>query len=647
MGFLHLRYKTRITLAVSGLTVFSIFIMSGLLLALAGVAVGTHFVREGSIMNRFAKGEVEHALGLTGEIADCISDQLVLSAFITAEFAAVAENDAGLSPEEISDRLRRVIGKARAYRDKPLVDEFWITDESGVARIHTQDFDFVFRESGEGESQSSAFLPLLESGAAPVAQPLQPRDHDGKEFMYVGVPGVDKPRIVQLGVSEALLDSIRSRLDLDDILARFVRDGNVLRCFLVDTAGRTVARAGTPEIDEGVRLFVTRFLTQGAEGIYTQSPTDRIGVAVKVSGPPGEAPLGLYMEYSTRGMVAMLRQGIFAVLGIGAILTVIAVMLSVFMSNRLIRPLRQLTKSVRLFGAGDLAHRAEVPEDRDFSELASSFNTMAGSILSYTQEIERQTIQRERLESELRISAELQRAVLPVAPPEMAGIEMSGFSLPAREVGGDFYDYHDLGSGRMGVVIGDATGKGLPAALLISQCSSYIRALADRVDSPAELLRRTNGVLCQRLGDTGRFVTLFYMIIDVRERVLRYSVAGHNPPLLFRNGTAPLEVLRLRSKRGLPLGVMPDCDFEDGILPMYENDLVILYSDGVTEATSAEGSFYGERRFEEQLRERSGESLDAVLAAIRSDVQAHAGDGEAADDMTLVGVRFTGQGNRT
>ncbi|MFA6239371.1 MAG: PP2C family protein-serine/threonine phosphatase, partial [Candidatus Hydrogenedentales bacterium] len=306
------------------------------------------------------------------------------------------------------------------------------------------------------------------------------------------------------------------------------------------------------------------------------------------------------------------------------------------------RPINVLVEGAREFGRGNLGHRVGIDTRDEMKRLATAFNTMADSLQQQMREIEEQTSLRERLESELAIAAEMQQSLLPEERPVIEDLEVVGWSHPAREVGGDFYDFIPLGPGRIGIAIGDGTGKGLPAALLTSECWSIFRTLVEDVESPAEVLFRTNNALYKRIGASGRFVTMFYMVVDANKGVLRFAQGGHNPPVLLGSGSDRLLVLR--SQLGLPLGVEKDCMFEDKEVLLEPADTIVLYSDGVTEARGPEDRLYGDTRFQKLLRTCTNGSLDELMAQVRSDVERHTKGLPISDDITLVAVRWRALG---
>ncbi|MBI4556172.1 MAG: SpoIIE family protein phosphatase [Candidatus Hydrogenedentes bacterium] len=323
---------------------------------------------------------------------------------------------------------------------------------------------------------------------------------------------------------------------------------------------------------------------------------------------------------------------------ISVLMVVTGILVSYYLGRSFAQPLVQLSDGVRRFAQGDFQHRVYLRSSEEVEGLAMAFNTMAVALQEYLLELEQHTQYRERIESELRIAAEVQRSLLPKAPPKIARLELVAWSRPAKDVGGDFYDFLDLGDGRLGVVIGDATGKGLPAALLTTECWSIWKALAEEVETPAELLRRINRALYRSVGKSGRFITLFYMVVDAPSARIEYSVAGHNPPILLGRHDSRHQLLR--SDSGFPLGVAKNGEFVNTQLPLEPEDLVFMFSDGLTDARGPDERRYSYSRMRTQLVEGRGQSLNDILGRIRNDVESHVSGRDLYDDMTAVGVRY-------
>jgi serine phosphatase RsbU (regulator of sigma subunit) len=250
------------------------------------------------------------------------------------------------------------------------------------------------------------------------------------------------------------------------------------------------------------------------------------------------------------------------------------------------------------------------------------------------QRLEQERIERERIEQELQVARRIQQASLPKEVPELEGWQIAPYYQPAREVGGDFYDFFELEDGRVGVVVGDATGKGVPAALMAEATSNMLRAVAQALgsSSPGEVLSRVNETLLARIPDN-MFVTCFYAILEPESGSLTYANAGHDLPYLHRNGEA--EELRAR---GMPLGLMPGMSYEEGEASLTEGDSLLFYSDGLVEAHDPKGEMFGFPRLRALIAEHAQErSLgDFLLEELYSFV----GEGwEQEDDITLLTLR--------
>jgi serine phosphatase RsbU (regulator of sigma subunit) len=247
----------------------------------------------------------------------------------------------------------------------------------------------------------------------------------------------------------------------------------------------------------------------------------------------------------------------------------------------------------------------------------------------------RETLDKARMEQELKIAAEIQQALLP-EPQRLGGFfEAVGASVPCRAIGGDFFDYVDLPSGEFGFAVGDVAGKGAPAALLTAVLQGVFASQASSGSDPALTLSRVNQALIRRSVES-RFATAFYAVLG-RDGTLTYCNAGHNPPLLLRKGS-----FERLEKGGLILGLFEHATFEQGTLQLTPGDLLITFSDGVTEAMSATGEEYGESRLLEAVEQHRSETARALLDAIFASVRAFTIGAVQSDDVTALVLRYVG-----
>src|SRR5215212_2482781 len=250
------------------------------------------------------------------------------------------------------------------------------------------------------------------------------------------------------------------------------------------------------------------------------------------------------------------------------------------------------------------------------------------------QRLEQERIERERIEQELRVARRIQQASLPEAVPELEGWQISPYYQPAREVGGDFYDFHLLSEGRLGLVVGDATGKGVPAALVMSTTCGMLQLAARALDSPSpgEVLAQVNEALLARIPQN-MFVTCFYAILDPKRGNLVYANAGHDLPYLQHNG----EAKELRA-RGMPLGLMPASGYEEKELVLDAGESVLFYSDGLVEAHDPEGHMFSFPRLRALVAEHTEEG--ALREYLLEELYSFVGEGwEQEDDITLITLR--------
>ena len=241
--------------------------------------------------------------------------------------------------------------------------------------------------------------------------------------------------------------------------------------------------------------------------------------------------------------------------------------------------------------------------------------------------------ERERVEQELRVARSIQQASLPKEVPKLVGWQITPYYHPAREVGGDFYDFFELDNGRLGLVVGDATGKGIPAALVMASARSMLRAVAQVSESPGDVLRRVNDSLVADI-PPNMFVTCFYAILDPESANLRYANAGHDLPYLHRlSGEA--EELRAR---GMPLGLMPGMSYEEKQTVLDGGEAALFYSDGLVEAHGPKGDMFGFPNLKALVAKHSEEgSLGELLL---EELYTFVGEGwEQEDDITLLSLR--------
>jgi serine phosphatase RsbU (regulator of sigma subunit)/predicted ester cyclase len=267
--------------------------------------------------------------------------------------------------------------------------------------------------------------------------------------------------------------------------------------------------------------------------------------------------------------------------------------------------------------------------------------SQANTLHTTLEKLEQETRERERVEQDLRVARNIQQASLPKGIPTLEGWQITPFYQPAREVGGDFYDFFDLDEGRLGLIVGDATGKGVPAALVMASARSMLHAVAQASDySPGEVLRMTNDPLVTDI-PANMFVTCFYAVLDPHSGSLIYANAGHDLPYVRRGGDC--EELRAR---GMPLGLMPSMSYEEQEITLQANEAALFYSDGLVEAHDPQGEMFGFPRLRALIAKHNEEgSLGDYLM---EELYSFVGEGwEQEDDITLLTLTRSASLSRT
>jgi steroid delta-isomerase-like uncharacterized protein len=279
----------------------------------------------------------------------------------------------------------------------------------------------------------------------------------------------------------------------------------------------------------------------------------------------------------------------------------------------------------------------QIVRERRTYDFARMLLQLAGDTEPATEgpRLYRQTMERVRLDHEMKTAAAIQRALLPEARHAGPNFEVGAASVPCRAIGGDFFDYFDLANGTFGFALGDVAGKGPPAALLAAELQGVLAVLSESASMPADLVSRVNQVLVRRAVES-RFVTLLYGVLSPDGR-LTYCNAGHNPPfLLGRRGMRRLET------GGLILGAFKGAAFQEESLQLDPGDLLVMFSDGVTEALNADGAEFGEDQLLACVRWRQELPAAGILESVLETVGEFTAGAAQSDDLTALVLRYTG-----
>ena len=416
-------------------------------------------------------------------------------------------------------------------------------------------------------------------------------------------------------------------------------------------------RIGQDMVRGGSKLVETKSLHTGKPGFLVYAPLPSTGWSLGVFSPRDE----LLADVNRLALVS-------AGLGGGGFLLLAA--LTAVIARGITRPLRRLCLAAREVAGGRLdAPLPEVASRDEVFELAEAFAHMQESLKEHIRDLTLATATRERIQSELRIASEIQLGILPKTFPPLprhAEFDLFASLTPAREVGGDFYDFFPCGPDCFCFLIGDVSGKGVPAAFYMAVSRTLIKAVAEsvagagqrrgadrhhspleaanlgeiqrRIPNPGHILARANNGLAED-NESCMFVTVFCAVLDFASGEVHYASAGHNPPVLLRAGARP-EYL---PTHGDPVaGAMTGIAFTTDTLTLNPGDALALYTDGVTEAMNPVQELYGEARLLEHLAEHDGLDVRAACQALAADVHAFASGAEQSDDITMLVLRYNG-----
>lgn len=303
-------------------------------------------------------------------------------------------------------------------------------------------------------------------------------------------------------------------------------------------------------------------------------------------------------------------------------------------------PLRHLADAAQRVATGDFGTALPPTRSRDeVGRLTAAFEQMRQDLQRYIADLTATTAARERIATELATAREIQMSIVPkIFPPfpDRLDIDLYAMLHPAFEVGGDLFDFALLDDDRLYLAIGDVSGKGVPASLLMAVGKTLLKSSVQNLGIPSHALNQVNRELAEG-NESSMFITVFCSVLNLKTGELVYSSAGHNPPLLARREG---DVQRLDDATGLILGIIPEAEYEDRHLRLNHGDLLLLYTDGITEAMDPNSVPFGDDRLLEFLQHAHQQPARTLLDELAASVRAHAGDAPQSDDLTSLAARF-------
>jgi serine phosphatase RsbU (regulator of sigma subunit) len=452
-----------------------------------------------------------------------------------------------------------------------------------------------------------------------------------RKFAYFPTP--DHRYLLEMGLVMEGFESQRSELSYVEVTRR-IQEMNpsieLIRIF--DVNGNLLLERGVnPHTAVNQTLIKEIFTTERDIEISEQDGDRRLHylyINLKESSTASDMSLVAEITYTQEPLRKVLSQILLYYTLIGVIAVVMGVVMVYVIARFLTTPITEILEDVSRIAQGDLTHTIRSMPNPEFRRLEESINLMIGKIQQFSREIERE-------KAEIRIAAEIQRTFLPREIPESARFEIAAMNIPAQEVGGDFYDFIPLDERSLGLVIADVAGKGIPAALFMALSRSILRAIATADNRVEETIEESNSLIAADAA-AGMFVTLFYCTLEKETGKVSYVNAGHNPPLHYCRKEKRLHSLL---PTGMAMGVMPDMSYSVGHLTLDTGDVLVLYTDGVTEAFNQNDEEFGEGRLMDAVCASRDMSAREILDTIYRRVTEFAGGAMQSDDITLVIVR--------
>jgi serine phosphatase RsbU (regulator of sigma subunit) len=409
---------------------------------------------------------------------------------------------------------------------------------------------------------------------------------------------------------------------MEDVVSRTaIGEGEIP--FAVDSKGNLY----TPDEADLPKLRSIPLLAAGPRGEASSSDEDWVvvtredattGIVLGLAHPVGES-LEKIRTTSVRNLVLGLGMAFLALLGV------------LPLSHRITRNLTEVTRGANRLASGDLGARVPIRTRDEVGQLARTFNQMA----EHLEENQRKLVEQERLRKELEMCRQIQSELLPRVPLRSPFAQVQGVSIPARELGGDFFNYFELSNGEIALLMGDVSGKGVPAALLMANLQATLRARLpverDLASFAASLDREVEASTAAQV-----YLTLFVSVLDLPRRELRFVNAGHQVPFLTRKDGQ----IELLEPTGRPIGLLSGGSYQEGVVPISTGDGLFLHTDGLVDSENASGEAFGMDRLARVLAGAPGATPEALLARVEEAVRLHRGAVEAPDDAAMLFLRI-------
>ena len=447
-----------------------------------------------------------------------------------------------------------------------------------------------------------------------------------------------------MGMDILISDLYRSIVEID------LGDDKASYAFLVDNKGNIIDNENASDktnslsSEKGINAEVVNRILSGQTDVsltddriyYAYTPIESNGWKFCVRMP--ESVILAPVRSVQRNIIFMMSLFLAAFILITMIVTVATRKFSKDLTN----PIISLSHDVEEISGGNLDYRAKIYDNDEIGDLAKSFNDMAVSLKDYINNLAYITAEKERISTELNVATQIQADMLPrifPAFPERKEFDIYASMNPAKEVGGDFYDFFFIDDKHLALVMADVSGKGVPAALFMVISKTLIKTRALMGGTPSEILYDVNNQLCEG-NDAGLFVTVWLGILDIETGKITAANAGHEYPALKRVDNTSFELLK--DKHTPAVATIEEIRFKNYEIELNPGDVLFIYTDGVAEATNSSEELYGTDRMIKDLNKYTDSKIDELLINMKKEVDKFTGDAPQFDDITMLGLRYFG-----
>jgi len=410
----------------------------------------------------------------------------------------------------------------------------------------------------------------------------------------------------------------------DQVLYAFIADSkNVIRAH--SDPGKvnsqyipSPAATSDPRFDD---VIVTSVFKDGDEILYFEKPITYQQIRV------GTVALAISQHEIIENIESAKR--FISILTV--IITFLGVLLSFVLSLYFSRPIQKLKEGTQAISSGNLEHRVKISRNDELGDLGLAFNQMAEGLK-----------ERNLMRQSLELAMEIQQNLLPKDNPKIKGLDVAGKSVYCDETGGDYYDFLKLKeseSGKIGVILGDISGHGIPSALLMATARAFIRQRSFLPGSLTEIITDVNVLLCADAMESNSFMTLFYAVLDTNTKSVKWVRAGHDPAIVYDPKSDIFE--ELRGPAGVPIGVVPDCCYEENEkVGLEKGQIIVISTDGINEAVNPQKEMYGKEPVLNTIRKNKNGTAEEILEAIIADLNHFRKGLDLQDDITLIVIKI-------